>query len=77
MARYELQFWVSDTTHDQRNVPANVTVTVTSVSRDVIACAVPVTLTTHSSRDLILPNQVITNSGRNTRLRRGVGRMGL
>ncbi|XP_047487091.1 putative neural-cadherin 2 [Penaeus chinensis] len=50
---YFLQFWVSDVTQRQVNVPANVTVSVTSLSRDVIKCAVPITITTHTPQALI------------------------
>ncbi|XP_042237522.1 putative neural-cadherin 2 isoform X2 [Homarus americanus] len=59
---YELQFVVSDVSHNQRNVGANVTVTVTSVSRDVVACAVPAHVTTHSPRALITPHKLAWRS---------------
>ncbi|XP_045111838.1 putative neural-cadherin 2 isoform X1 [Portunus trituberculatus] len=54
---YFLQFWVSDATHGQTEIPANVTVYVTSLSEDVMPWAVPVTLATHSPEQLLSRHQ--------------------
>ncbi|KAK8405263.1 hypothetical protein O3P69_001675 [Scylla paramamosain] len=52
---YQLSFWVSDAHHGQKNVEANVTVVVKSVSLDDLVCAVPVTVTSHPPGRLITP----------------------
>ncbi|XP_066966022.1 putative neural-cadherin 2 [Macrobrachium rosenbergii] len=60
--RYLLQFLVSDPVHKQVDVPANVTVTVASYSRDIVNCAVPITITTHTPIELIAKDQPTTRS---------------
>ncbi|KAK8750512.1 hypothetical protein OTU49_014877, partial [Cherax quadricarinatus] len=55
--RYELGFVVSDSIQGQSGVAANVTVTVTSVGRDVVPCAVPAYVTSHDPRALITTRQ--------------------
>ncbi|XP_069196001.1 putative neural-cadherin 2 isoform X2 [Procambarus clarkii] len=54
---YELGFLVSDVTQGQRDVSANVSVSVSSVGRDVVSCAVPALLTSHDPRALVTPRQ--------------------
>lgn len=56
--RYFHQFLVSDITHRQHEVAANVTVYVTTLSDDVIPWAVPVTITSHNARQLVKRGKV-------------------
>ncbi|CAL4248965.1 unnamed protein product, partial [Meganyctiphanes norvegica] len=54
---YFLQFSVSDLSHGQSNIQANVTVEVSSLKPEVIAQAVPILIINHTPRDLLSQTQ--------------------
>ncbi|CAL4062889.1 unnamed protein product, partial [Meganyctiphanes norvegica] len=54
---YFLQFSVSDLSHGQSNIQANVTVEVSSLKPEVIAQAVPILIINHTPRDLLTHTQ--------------------
>ena len=57
--RYKLQFLVSDVVQKQKNVEANVTVKVSTISvQPLVSYAVPLLIVSHNPRQLIMEDKV-------------------